>query len=80
MPAAARGPVGPQQFSLQHPKARMGLYRTALAEGQRADLVASLNRDLRVAQWPVLRRQVSRHLREGWEKAFPEFAASSEQS
>lgn len=46
-------------FSLDRPKARMSLYRTVLAEGQREDVVSFLNGDLLVAQWPVLRRLVS---------------------
>ncbi|MFJ6897492.1 hypothetical protein [Streptomyces hokutonensis] len=63
---------GLSSFSLDQPKARMSLYRVVLAEGQREDLIRFLNRDLLLTQWPVLRRLVSRHLREVWEESFPE--------
>ncbi|AYG78078.1 hypothetical protein DWB77_00185 [Streptomyces hundungensis] len=53
----------------------MGLYRTVLAEGQRQDLVDFLNRDLLIAQWPVLRTLISRPIRHVWEAAFPDLAA-----
>jgi hypothetical protein len=59
-------------FDLDRAKARMSLYRIVLAEGQRDDLVAYLNRDLLVGQWPVLRSLISRHIRSVWEAAFPE--------
>lgn len=68
---------GLRSFSLDQPKLRMGLYRTVLAEGQRDDLICFLNKDLLLAQWPVLRRMVSRHLREVWEDAFPELAQTA---
>ncbi|WP_323185967.1 transcriptional regulator [Streptomyces sp. NBC_00233] len=55
---------------------RMGMYRAVLAEGQHEDLISLLNRDLLMAQWPVLRTLVSRHLREVWEEAFPELAVT----
>jgi hypothetical protein len=45
-----------------------------LAEGQREDVVSFLDRDLLVAQWPVLRRLVSRFVHEVWEEASPELA------
>ena len=54
----------------------MSLYRVMLAEGQKQDLMHFLDKDLLVAQWPVLRRLVSRHLRIVWEDAFPELAAA----
>ncbi|MER8237515.1 hypothetical protein [Streptomyces sp. NPDC094049] len=63
---------GRRSHSLDGTRARMGLHRTALAEGQREDLEAVLNRDLLVAQWPVLRTLVSRSLRGAWEAAFPQ--------
>jgi len=50
----------------------MGLYRIVLAEGQRADVVAFLDRDLLLAQWPDLRTMISRHIRVVWEEAFSE--------
>lgn len=65
---------GLRTYDLDRPRLRMGMYRTVLAEGQREDLVRLLNRDLLVAQWPVLRRLVSRHVRAVWEDAFPELA------
>ncbi|MEH0581041.1 hypothetical protein QBA54_42970 [Streptomyces sp. B21-108] len=65
---------GVSSFSVERPRARMSLYRTVLAEGQRQDLISFLDKGLLLAQWPVLRRQVSRHLRDVWEEAFPELA------
>lgn len=67
---------GLRTYDLDRPRLRMGLYRTVLAEGQHEDLVALLNRELLLAQWPVLRTLVSRHLREVWEDAFPELASA----
>jgi hypothetical protein len=55
----------------------MGLYRAVLAEGQRGDLIAFLDHGLLVAQWPVLRRLISRHVREVWEEAFRELAGTA---
>ncbi|MEU8764699.1 hypothetical protein [Streptomyces sp. NPDC048659] len=63
---------GRRRYSLNGARARMSLYRTVLAEGQREDLEAVLNRDLLVSQWPVLRTLVSRPLRDAWEAAFPQ--------
>lgn len=68
---------GVSSFSVERPKACMSLYRIVLAEGQRQDLIRFLNKDLLLAQWPVLRRLVSRHLREVWEEAFPELAQAA---
>ncbi|WP_438297265.1 hypothetical protein [Streptomyces sp. HUAS TT7] len=65
---------GRHSYDVEQPRSRMGLYRTVLAEGQREDLVAFLNRDLLVGQWPVLRTLISRPLRDAWETAFPELA------
>ncbi|GAB2833450.1 hypothetical protein [Streptomyces daliensis] len=65
---------GLTSYDLERPRARMSLYRTVLAEGQREDLVDYLNRDLLLEQWPVLRKLVSRHLRQVWEDAFPALA------
>jgi hypothetical protein len=53
---------------------RMSMYRTVLAEGQRDDLITLLNQDPLIAQWPVLRTLVSRHIRHVWEDAFPALA------
>ncbi|MET9895643.1 sigma-70 family RNA polymerase sigma factor [Streptomyces sp. NPDC006465] len=39
-------------------------------------LVAFLNRDLLLGQWPVLRTLIGRPLRDAWEAAFPELAAA----
>ena len=61
-------------FDLDHPRPRMSLYRAVMAEGQRDDLVAYLNNDLLLGQWPVLRTLISRHIRNAWEAAFPELA------
>ncbi|MFJ9604637.1 hypothetical protein [Streptomyces althioticus] len=63
---------GRTSYSLDRPKSRMTLYRTVLAEGQSADLVALLNHRLLADQWPALRRLISPYLREVWEDAFPE--------
>ncbi|XWT35931.1 hypothetical protein VMZ64_00160 [Streptomyces noursei] len=59
-------------YGLEQPRSRMSLYRTVLAEGQRQDLIDFLNRDLLLAQWPVLRTLISRPIRDVWEAAFPE--------
>ncbi|MEK2477264.1 hypothetical protein WN984_31020 [Streptomyces noursei] len=67
---------GSNSYFLESPRARMSLYRVVLAEGQQQDLVHFLSKDLLVAQWPVLRRLVSRYLRTVWEEAFPELVAS----
>ncbi|GHB72532.1 hypothetical protein GCM10010331_70860 [Streptomyces xanthochromogenes] len=63
---------GRRSFDVSALRPRMGLYRTVLAEGQRQDVVDFLNRDLLVAQWPVLRTLISRLVRDVWEDAFPE--------
>jgi hypothetical protein len=63
---------GRNHYSLDRPKSCMTLYRTVLAEGQREDYVALLDRGLLTRQWPVLRRLVSPYAREAWEEAFPE--------
>ncbi|WP_260333972.1 hypothetical protein [Streptomyces beigongshangae] len=62
---------GRTSFALDGPKSRMGLYRTMLAEGQQGDLIAFLDRELLVEQWPVLRWLISRHIREVRERPFP---------
>ncbi|MFJ9893488.1 hypothetical protein ACIQPR_09150 [Streptomyces sp. NPDC091280] len=67
---------GRTSFALEGPRSRMGLYRTVLAEGQRDDLIAFLDHRLLVEQWPVLRKLISRHIREVWEEAFPELAGT----
>jgi hypothetical protein len=65
---------GLTSFAVDRPGARMSLYRTVLAEGQRDDLIAFLDRVLLIEQWPNLRRMISRHIRDVWEEAFPELA------
>jgi len=50
----------------------MHMYRIVLAEGQRGDVAAYLNRKLLTRQWPVLRKLVSHIVRGVWESAFPE--------
>ncbi|MFJ8017093.1 hypothetical protein [Streptomyces sp. NPDC096339] len=67
---------GLRTYDLDRPRLRMGMYRTVLAEGQHEDLVRLLNRDLLLAQWPVLRKLVSRHVRTVWENAFPELTSA----
>ncbi|WFB09837.1 hypothetical protein LRS74_24410 [Streptomyces sp. LX-29] len=62
---------GLRTYDLDRPRQRMSLYRTALAEGQHDDLVALLDRQLLIAQWPVLRTLISRHISAAWEEAFP---------
>jgi hypothetical protein len=53
------------------------MYRIVLAEGQRDDVAAYLNRDLLVRQWPVLRKLVSPTVRNVWESAFPDLSSES---
>ncbi|MFF8652554.1 hypothetical protein [Streptomyces huasconensis] len=67
---------GRRSYALDQPRSRMGLYRTVLAEGRRQDLIDFLNRDLLLAQWPVLRTLISRSVRHAWEAAFPELTAA----
>ncbi|MFD8337552.1 hypothetical protein ACFV42_33515 [Streptomyces solisilvae] len=67
---------GLTRFDLDRPRSRMSMYRTVLAEGQHDDLIALLNRDLLVTQWPVLRTLISRAIRDVWEEAFPELASA----
>jgi hypothetical protein len=63
---------GQTAFNLDLPRACMHMYRIVLAEGQRADVAAYLNRDLLIRQWPILRSLVSRTVRRVWEATFPE--------
>lgn len=63
---------GQTAFNLDLPKACMHMYRIVLAEGQRGDVAAYLNRDLLLRQWPILRNLVSRTVRKVWEATFPE--------
>ncbi|MER7980464.1 hypothetical protein [Streptomyces sp. NPDC095817] len=67
---------GQRSYDVDSPRPRMGLYRTVLAEGQQQDVVDFLNRDLLIAQWPVLRTLISRLIRNVWEDAFPELTAA----
>ncbi|WP_346268740.1 hypothetical protein [Streptomyces sp. So13.3] len=55
----------------------MSLYWTVLAKGQHDDLIAILDRDLLIEQWPDLRTMINRHIREVWEEAFLELAQAS---
>jgi hypothetical protein len=68
---------GQTAFDLDRPKPCMHLYRILLAEGQRDDVAAYLNRDLLISQWPVLRTLISQTVRSVWESAFPELAPRS---
>jgi hypothetical protein len=63
---------GLTRFELTSSRPCMTLYRIVLAEGQRADILLYLNRDLLLGQWPVLRTLVGRHISKVWESAFPE--------
>jgi hypothetical protein len=63
---------GQTAFDLDQPKPCMHMYRIVLAEGQRDDVAAYLNRDLLVRQWPILRKLVSHTVRDVWESAFPD--------
>jgi hypothetical protein len=65
---------GQTAFNLDLPKACMHMYRVVLAEGQRGDVAAYLNRELLVRQWPILRNLVSSTVRKVWEAGFPELA------
>jgi len=67
---------GQTAFDLDLPKPCLHMYRIVLAEGQRDDIAAYLNRDLLVEQWPLLRILISRIVRTVWESAFPELAES----
>ncbi|MFJ9855662.1 hypothetical protein [Streptomyces sp. NPDC101150] len=62
---------GRRSYGLEQTRSRMSMYRIVLAEGQRQDLIDFLNRDLLIAQWPVLRTLISRPIRDVWESAFP---------
>jgi hypothetical protein len=65
---------GQTVFNLDLPKACMHMYRIVLAEGQRGDVAAYLNRELLLRQWPILRNLVGRTVRKVWEAAFPELS------
>ncbi|MFF9908909.1 hypothetical protein ACF1HU_36560 [Streptomyces olivaceus] len=71
---------GRRSFDVGRPRARMSLYRTVLAEGQRKDLTSYLNRELLIEQWPVLRTLISRLIRDVWEDAFPELTLAAARS
>jgi hypothetical protein len=68
---------GQTAFNLDQPKPCMHMYRIVLAEGQRDDVAAYLNRDLLVRQWPVLRKLISPTVRNVWESAFPDLSSES---
>ncbi|MFC0601160.1 hypothetical protein [Streptomyces palmae] len=63
---------GLRAYDLDRPRQRMSLYRVVLAEGQREDIVALLDPELLITQWPVLRTLVSRHVSQIWEDTFPQ--------
>jgi hypothetical protein len=63
---------GQTAFDLDRLKPCIHMYRILLAEGQRDDVAAYLNRDLLISQWPILRSLISRTVRNVWESAFPE--------
>lgn len=65
---------GQTAFDLDRPKPCMHMYRIVLAEGQRDDVTAYLNRDLLINQWPILRTLISQIVRNVWESAFPELS------
>lgn len=69
---------GMTSYDLGKPRQRMGLYRTVLHEGLRADLTRYLNRDLLLHLWPVLRTLVGRTVRMVWEDAFPQLASRTQ--
>jgi hypothetical protein len=68
---------GQTAFDLDQPKPCMHMYRIMLAEGQRDDVAAYLNRDLLIRQWPVLCKLISPTVRNVWESAFPELSPES---
>ncbi|MFF3491287.1 hypothetical protein ACFYWS_08045 [Streptomyces sp. NPDC002795] len=68
---------GVTSYDVDRPRQRMVLYSTVLQEGMHDDLVAYLNRDFLLAQWPVLRKLVGRTVRTVWENAFPELRTAA---
>ncbi|MEV4252349.1 hypothetical protein AB0J52_04175 [Spirillospora sp. NPDC049652] len=67
---------GLTKFDLSLPRQRMSMYCTVLAEGRRDDIAEFLNKELLLAQWPVLRTLVSRAIRDVWEARFAALATA----
>lgn len=63
---------GMTAFAVDQPKLCASMYYIVLLEGQRHDIIAYVNRDLLISNWPILRKLADRILREVWESAFPE--------
>jgi len=61
-------------FDVDRPRLCAGMYHIVLTEGLREDLIAYINRELLVKQWPILRTVLSTPIRTVWESAFPELA------
>lgn len=59
-------------LNLALPRQRMSLYRTVLAEGMRDVLCRFLDKGILLELWPVLRKLISRAIKDVWEEAFPE--------
>lgn len=59
-------------FNVDRPPLCASMYHIVLTEGLREDLVAYVNRELLIRQWPVLRTVLSTYIRRAWESAFPE--------
>lgn len=59
-------------FDVDRPALCTSMYQIVLTEGLREDLIAYVNRQLLVNQWPTLRTVLSAPIRRVWESAFPE--------
>ncbi|GAA2708331.1 MULTISPECIES: transcriptional regulator [Streptomyces] len=69
---------GLRRFDLDHRGERLGLYQILLNEGRAEDLIGFLNPDLLVADWPLLRRLLGKHVRHVWECTFVELGAGTD--
>lgn len=65
---------GMTAFDVERPGRCRSMYHIVLTEGQREDIIAYVNRQLLVSQWPILRKLVGRVIRDVWESAFPELS------
>ncbi|MBO0802180.1 MAG: hypothetical protein J2P25_03780 [Nocardiopsaceae bacterium] len=65
---------GMTAFDVERPGRCRNMYHIVLTDGQREDIIAYINRQLLVSQWPVIRKLVGRVIRDVWESAFPELA------
>jgi hypothetical protein len=65
---------GMTAFEVERPKRCLHMYQIVLTDGQREDIMAYVNRQLLVSQWPMIRKLVGRVIRDVWESAFPELA------